>query len=235
MGRGSIGLFTAGALWLALWRGKVRLVGLLPVVAAAVPLVFLEAPDILVSGDGRHVGITGETEGSLLVLRDARSDFARDNLTELAGMSGAVLPMAQWPGARCSRDFCAITLHRADRDWHLLLSRSREMTEERALAAACDRADIVISDRWLPRSCQPAALKVDRDTLSRTGGLAIDLKSGRVSTVAEDQGEQGWWLGAAAKPSRRSYSGQQNREKPPLIRGATQVDPSRSMTRPNDT
>lgn len=216
MGKGSIALFTVGALWLALWRGRVRLVGLLPIMVAVIPLALLEPPDILVSGDGRHVGITGEADGSLLVLREARSDFARDNLTELAGMNGTMLPMAQWPRAHCSRDFCAIVLHRAGREWHLLLSRTREMTGERALAAACDRADIVISDRWLPQSCKPAMLKVDRRMLSRTGGLAIDLESGIVHTVAEDQGEHGWWQSVVAKTMRRSISQKLVTEKPPI-------------------
>lgn len=216
MGRGSIALFTVGALWLALWRGRVRLVGLLPITVAVVPLALLEPPDILVSGDGRHVGITGEADGGLLVLREARSDFARDNLTELAGMNGAMLSIAQWPDARCSRDFCAITLYRAGREWNLLLSRTREMAGERALAAACDRADIVISDRWLPRSCKPAMLKIDRRMLSRTGGLSIDLVSGRIRTVAEDQGEHGWWRGAGTKIMRRSFLPQLGAEKPPI-------------------
>jgi len=195
MGKGSIALFTIGGLWLALWRGPVRLAGLLPVVAGVVTLALLERPDIMVAGDGRHVGIVGEADRTLLVLRDMRSDYARENLTELAGMDGSVLPMARWPNAQCSRDFCAITLHRGGRDWRLLLSRSRNMTEERALAAACDRADIVISDRWLPRSCRPAVLKADRRLLSRTGGIAIDLEKRSIRSVAEDQGEHGWWQG----------------------------------------
>jgi competence protein ComEC len=207
MGKGSIALFTIGGLWLALWRGPVRLAGFLPVMAGAIMLTVLTPPDILVSGDGRHVGIVGEAERTLLVLRDARSDYARDNLTELAGMDGAVLPMAKWPNAQCSRDFCAITLHRGGRDWRLLLSRSREMTEERALAAACERADIVISDRWLPRSCRPAVLRADRRLLSHTGGLAIDLETRRIHAVAEDQGEHGWWQGARTAPFRNSSSG----------------------------
>lgn len=207
MGKGSIALFTAGGLWLALWRGRVRLAGLVPVMAGIVTLFLLEPPDIMVSGDGRHVGIVGEAERTLLVLRDARSDYARDNLTELAGMDGAVLPMAKWPNAQCSREFCAITLHRGGRPWRLLLSRSREMTEERALAAACERADIVISDRWLPRSCRPAVLKADRRLLSRSGGLAIDLEKRRIHAVAEDQGEHGWWQGRRREPPRRKAGG----------------------------
>ncbi|MFA7602739.1 MAG: hypothetical protein WCY29_07000, partial [Novosphingobium sp.] len=45
--------------------------------------------------------------------------------------------------------------------------------------------------------CRPALLKADRRLLSRTGGLAIDLEKRRVRTVAETQGEHGWWRGAA--------------------------------------
>jgi competence protein ComEC len=192
IGRASMMLFVAGGLWLALWRGRVRLWGLAPVLVATASLGLLHAPDILVSGDGHHVGITGEGN-ELLVLRDERSDFARDNLTELAGMDGDLRQLADWPGARCSRDFCAVELQRGGRAWHLLIGRGRDMVPERELAAVCDRADIVISDRWLPRSCRPAMLKADRRLLSRTGGLAIDLAARRVETVAQTQGEHGWW------------------------------------------
>ncbi|MBW8754337.1 MAG: ComEC/Rec2 family competence protein [Sphingomonadales bacterium] len=202
MGRGSIALFVAGGLWLALWRGHLRLWGLVPVLVATVSLVTLRPPDILVSGDGRHVGITGE-QGKLLVLRDERSDFARDNLTELAGMDGELRQLADWPGARCNRDFCVVLLRRAGRDWRLLLGRGRDAVPERELAAACDHADIVVSDRWLPISCHPAMLKADRRLLSRSGGLAIDLASRRVTTVAETQGEHGWWRVESERPRYR--------------------------------
>jgi competence protein ComEC len=204
MGRGAIILFVAGGLWLALWRGRVRLWGLVPVIAATLSLILLRPPDILVSGDGHHVGITGGPN-ELLVLREERGDYARENLTELAGMRGPVRQIADWPGARCSQDFCAIELHRAGRDWRLLLGRGRDPVPERALYAACERADIVISDRWLPRSCRPALLKADRHLLSRTGGLAIDLAHRRVDTVAETQGEHGWWAPDVSAPSLRAH------------------------------
>ncbi len=192
MGRGSIALFVAGGLWLALWRGRLRLWGLGPVLIATTSLAFLRPPDILVSGDGRHVGIT-DGRGDLLVLREAKSDFARDNLTELAGMDGVLRPLAEWPGATCGPDFCAVELTRAGRTWRLLIGRGRDRVPERELAAACDRADIVLSDRWLPRSCHPALLIADRNVLERSGGLAIDLDRRSVTTVAETQGEHGWW------------------------------------------
>ena len=200
MGATSFAVFLAGALWLALWRGRVRLWGLVPALAALVSLAMLRPADILVSGDGQHVGITGAASDRLLVLREGRSTFARDNLTEIAGMAGEVVPLAAWPGARCSADFCAMDLPRGGRTWHLLIGRGHDMVPERELAAACERVDIVISDRWLPRSCQPRMLKADRNLLGQTGGLAIDLANRRISTVAEGQGAHGWWRTAPERP-----------------------------------
>ncbi|WP_425334343.1 ComEC/Rec2 family competence protein [Pelagerythrobacter marensis] len=196
MGLGTIALFVAGGLWLALWRGKARLLGLAPAaIAAALLIAATPAPDVLVSSDGRHVGIAGEGD-RLLVLRDSRSAYARDNLRELAGLQGEPIPLAQWPGARCSRDFCVLTIRRDGRPWTLLMARSRTLVEERALAAACDRADVVVADRFLPRSCRPRWLKADRRLLERTGGLALYLDRPRMVSGAESQGEHGWWRGA---------------------------------------
>lgn len=187
-------LFTAGGLWLALWTGKARRWGVFPACLAVLMMVRAQPPDILISSDGRHVGITGEGD-RLLVLREGRSDYSRDNLLEMAAMDGEPATLEQWSGARCSTDFCAITIARGGRDWSLLMSRSRSRIEERALAAACTRADIVVADRWLPQSCQPRWLKADRRYLERNGGLAIHLADRRIDTVAQGQGQHGWWRG----------------------------------------
>ncbi len=194
MGDGTLALFVAGGLWLALWRGRARLWGLVPAALATLLLAATPAPDVLISSDGRHVGIAGEGE-RLLVLRDSRSDYARDNLLELAGTEGEPVPLAEWPGAQCSRDFCVLSLDRDGRTWHLLMARSRERIGERALAAACERSDIVVADRRLPRSCRPRWLKADRRLLSRTGRLSLYLAEERFETVAASQGEHGWWRG----------------------------------------
>lgn len=61
------------------------------------------------------------------------------------------------------------------------------------LAAACDRSDIVIAGRYLPFSCRPKWLKARRNLLNNTGGLTIYLADERFATVAEGQGDHGWW------------------------------------------
>jgi competence protein ComEC len=193
-------LFIAGSLWLALWKGRYRLLGFVPAATATVMLMATQIPDVLISNDGRNVGITMTDERSderrLLSLRDSRSSYTRDNLLELASVKSEPTPIAEWEGAECSTEFCVLTIERGGRDWSLLMARNRDLVEERALAAACERADIVIADRWLPSSCNPRWLKADRNLLTKTGGLAITLSDERITTVASGQGEHGWWRGA---------------------------------------
>ena len=43
------------------------------------------------------------------------------------------------------------------------------------MAEACAAADVVVSDRWLPRECVGRWLTIDRDSLAASGGLAIYL------------------------------------------------------------
>ncbi|MEP7223098.1 MAG: ComEC/Rec2 family competence protein [Novosphingobium sp.] len=214
MGQGAFALFLAGSLWLALWHGKTRLWGFGPVLAGTALLATITPPDLLISGDGRHVGITGLAANELVVLRESRSDYARDNLTELAGMRGAVALIDDWPGAHCSKEFCALEIERGGRQWHLLLSRGTDLVPFTDLVSACAAADIV-ADRRLPAACRPHILKADRNLLDRTGGLAIDLDRGRIDTVAANEGRHGWWQPTIRTP----YSGGRARR---------QIDPAGS-------
>jgi len=210
MGAGRLVLFMAGGLWLALWQGCVCYLGLVPMVVGAASLALLRPPDLLVSNDGRHVAIT-QGEGELLMLRGAKEGYAQDSLTELAGGQRTVRALAQAPGARCNQDFCALDLDRNGRTWRLLVSRGRDHVPIPALAAACERADIVISERWLPRACRPRWLRADRALLSRTGGLTINLSHGTVTSVAQTQGRHGWWRGRDARRGGESRGGSEGR------------------------
>ncbi len=202
MGQGTFMLFVLGGLWLALWRGRVRLLGLVPALIGLVLLSLVRVPDLLISGDGRHVGITGEAGEELLVLRESRSDYTRDNLLETAGMSGETRLLDDWRGARCNAGYCAIELRRGARKWQVLMVRGNDFIAERELAAACERAEIVVAARFLPFSCRPRWLKADRRMLGQTGGLTVDLENAAIVSVAEGQGEHGWWH--PAEPFRRS-------------------------------
>ncbi len=220
LGSGAFVLFIMGGIWLAFWRGIGRLWGLLPVTMAMFSLLTLRAPDLLISADGHHLGITlqgqsegrgasGDDEGRLLVLHPSRSDFTRENLLEAAGMRGEPVALDTWQAADCNDDFCAIVLHRRGRRWDLLVSRSRNYPAERDLAAACQRSDIVISERWLPRSCKPRWLKIDKRFLQRQGGVLLWLDQPHMETVAQSQGHHGWFqpITNPPKPRQRKADG----------------------------
>ncbi len=192
MGLTSILLFVGGGLWLALWSSRMRLLGLLPVCVASLSLAWTSHPDILITRDGRQVGITTD-DGRLISLRAPRSSFAQDSLIELAGVAATPIAMTDWPEANCSDEFCVLRIVRDGRPWSALLTRNRVRVEERALAAACERVDIVVADRVLPRSCRPLWLKADKRMLDHAGGMSIYLAEPRIVSVADTQGEHGWW------------------------------------------
>ena len=95
--------------------------------------------------------------------------------------------------ARCGRDSCFMDLRRGGRSWRILATRSGQRIDWRALTRACAEADIVVSDRWLPRGCAPRWLKLDRKALEKTGGVAIYLGGEPwTATVADRVGRHPW-------------------------------------------
>lgn len=184
-------LFIAGGLWLGLWSGSVRWAGFVPIAVALALLMSQRPADLLISGDGRHVALAA-TEDTVLLLRQGRSDYTRSNLEEIAGI-GSSRPIDDWPGAQCNKSFCSIALARGGRIVTLLFARGRDFVDIAPLATACRSADIVVADRRLPRSCRPRWIKLDREMLRQTGGVAINLANGTMRTVAQGQGHHGWY------------------------------------------
>lgn len=187
------GLFVGGMLWLALWHGRVRLWGLVPALVAIVSLTWLQPPDVLISGDGRNVGITGIAGRALVILRDGQGGRTGEAMLESAGLSGPVTPLATWQGARCSEGFCALDLDRGGRRWRLLIARGKGDAEPVPWEQACAQADIVVAPEKLYGACRPRLIKADRAALLRSGGLALDLEHLSVTTVAQSMGAHPWW------------------------------------------
>lgn len=188
---GAYALIAAGGLWLALWRTRWRLLGLAPSLAGAAWALATPAPDLLVTGDGRHVAIR-TARGDLALLRDRVGDYVRDTLAENAGSHDDPLLLSEQPDARCTRDACLVVRESGGRRWRILATRSPYLPPWRRLIAACRDADIVISDRRLPRGCVPRWLLLDRPALARTGGLALTLASGRMTTVRTPGDRHPW-------------------------------------------
>jgi len=188
---GAYAMMAAGGLWLALWRTRWRRLGLAPLAAGAAWALATPAPDLLVTGDGRHVAVR-TPGGGVAMLRDRAGDYTRNMLAENGGVDGEPEFLADRPEARCSRDLCLVERRTASGVWRILATRSAYLVPIGEIVAACRAADIVVSERRLPRTCRPRWLKLDRETLAATGGVAITLATGRVETVFSPGDEHPW-------------------------------------------
>ncbi|KQN72121.1 competence protein ComEC [Sphingomonas sp. Leaf62] len=208
---GAFALMVAGGLWIALWRTAIRRWGLVPLVIGALWALATPAPDLLVTGDGRHLALATPA-GGMAILRDRAGDYVRSTLGEGGGVEGELPPLSDQPGVKCSADLCIATRQAGDRRWTIVATRSGYSVPWAELVAACRHAHIAVSDRRLPAACTPRWLKLDRTTLARTGGVAISLADARVTTV-RGGGQHPWEVPQTIAPPRPPYRERRNGRK----------------------
>lgn len=169
---GAYALMALGGLWIALWRTRARRWGLVPVALGGIWALATPSPDLLVTGDGRHLVLRMD-DGQLAILRDRAGDYVRDTMGENAGFDGDLPALADHRDARCSPDVCVAELVRGGRRWRIAATRSGYLMPWAETIALCRAVDIVVADRRLPPACTPRWLKLDRVALATTGGVAI--------------------------------------------------------------
>jgi competence protein ComEC len=196
-------LMVIGGIWACLWTRRWRLLGLAPFAIGAVAAAAAASPDILVTGDGRHLAVVS-SDGTPLILRDRAGDYVRSLLAEASGFDGDPGDLGSRPFSECSYDACVALIDKGETRWRLLATRSAYQIDWNTLTQACAKADIVVSDRRLPRGCVPHWLKLDPQMLRRTGGMAIYLGSNpRVDSVADRVGAHPWAQTGVTPRSRR--------------------------------
>lgn len=184
-------LMIFGGLWFGLLKSRICIAGLLPVAIGFGAMLSAPRPDILVTADGKHVALSGQ-DGRITLLRARTGDYIRDMMLESMGALVDPVDIEKWPDANCSPDICVIQIRKGTRMWSLMATRTAYPIPELEMAAACRRADIVVSDRRLPASCQPKWLKADRNMLSESGGLAFYLANGVVHSVNDETANRPW-------------------------------------------
>jgi competence protein ComEC len=187
----------SGALLFGLLKTKMRFAGAGIFIAGLAAMIAAPRPDILVTGDGKHLAIVDQN-GEIAFLRAKAGDFVADMLLEKAGTTAEVTPIENWPGVRCTSDICILTINSNARQWRILATRTPYQVPSLEMAAACSRVDIVISDRWLPKSCAPQWIKADRNMLQDTGGLAFYLANNKVTSVHQNSAHTPWVQAARA-------------------------------------
>jgi competence protein ComEC len=190
MPNGAFALMLVAGLWLCLWRGSVRWLGALLFVPGAAWAGLTAAPDLLVTGDGRHIALR-DAGGQFYLLRPRAGDYVRDMIGSVAA-DQRLAALDHMPQARCNADLCVAEIEARGRRWRLLATRSPYLVDRKAMVHACTTADIVVSDRRLPKGCVPRWLKADRLMLEGTGGLAIRLDPPAVEMVRQPGDEHPW-------------------------------------------
>ncbi len=181
----------AGGIWLCLWTTRWRLFGFVPVAIGAIGAATAPVADLLITGDGRHLAVVDH--GVPYILRDHSGDYVRSLLAEASAYDGDPEVLDDDLASDCSRDACVALLRHGTAEWQLLATRSAYRIRWSVMTDACASADIVVSDRRLPKGCQPRWLKLDSQELAQTGGVAIYLgPHPRVDSVAERVGAHPW-------------------------------------------
>ncbi|HWW56507.1 MAG TPA: ComEC/Rec2 family competence protein [Sphingopyxis sp.] len=185
-------LAVSGGLWLLLWQSDWRRLGAIPLLVGMIALLVQPRPDILVTGDGRHIA-AALPDGGYALLRDRAGDYVRDTMAEAAGVDAPLAALADLDHVECNRDFCRWRQGAGNAVRVILASRGRDRIEGSDMAAACAAADIVISDRWLPHECAGRWMTIDRDSLTETGGLALYLDETPEAVSALRAGDEHPW------------------------------------------
>jgi competence protein ComEC len=189
----ALALFVLAGLWLSLWRGRWRWLGLAPLPIAAVLTALHPPPDLLISADGAVVAIR-DGSGALRLSHSRKGGIAVETWLERNGQRARL----SWPipeqGGGCDGEGCRAEVK--GRRVALALTPA-------AAAEECGRADLLISSRFLKRGRCQGTLLIDRSALWRAGPHALWLtqEGVRVRTVRAFRGERPWVVDRSRPPS----------------------------------
>lgn len=186
-------LVVAGMLWAVLWRGWLRLGGMVFILAGAWLVATVPEPDVLVSGGGRLAAVRGD--GGQLVFSSARREVFVRREWMRRDARGPDDKGQTWPGAGdpgrdgLTCDAAACLYRTRGRTVSFVRSRS-------ALAEDCAAADVVIAmDLSIKAKDCRAPIVVDRWDLRDKGTHALYIGGdGKIilRNVAEERGDRPW-------------------------------------------
>jgi len=183
----SLWLLTIGGLWLCLWRRRWRFAGL-PVALAGLLLGPGPEPDLLMSEDGRVLGLRDQ-QGQVHVASARIDRFVTDTWARRGGQEGATKWVASAEesamGLGCQTGLCR---------WRKGPWRIALVSDERRLDEACASADIVLSTVDAQARCRGPRLVIDRRDAWHDGAQALwlDDRSVRRETANAVRGDRPW-------------------------------------------
>jgi len=181
-------MLVLGLLWLILWQGRARLLGLAPAALALALWPMTERPALLIADTGGLVGLL--TEGGRAVSKARGDGFAASSWLENDGDGADQKAAAARAGFGGDRGQVTFRLANV-RAVHLT---GRGATDR--LAEACAGADLVIlaGRAELSTPGGGGCRIIDRDTLAKSGAVAVHAgeEGLRLVSVADSTGRRLW-------------------------------------------
>ncbi|MFH1158932.1 MAG: ComEC/Rec2 family competence protein [Pseudomonadota bacterium] len=175
-----------GGLWICLWRGKMRWLGALPILAGMIAIPMTPRADVLISEDGKLFAARDD-KGILRISSGRAEKFVREAWIAREGGEGFAFWTEKDPSVSCDGDACLY--RRKDK----LVSFVKEYA---ALRDDCAAADVVVSALYIKRSlCPKPGLLLAKSALRYQGAHALYFGgdgSITVRTVAGERGERLW-------------------------------------------
>jgi competence protein ComEC len=176
-------LMSFGGLWIGLWRGRSRWVGLVGIVGGLAYAWSAKPPDLLIARDGMTAAIRTPA-GKLMFFQPPEDKFSA---AEWLKRDGDARPVGAALGTKIDGIVC---------DAHACTGRSRSLLIADVFAgspssAICATAAVVIGAMPSDGGCIGPTLVIDQLKVMQAGGEAIWLDSSMRPVVRTVQGERG--------------------------------------------
>ncbi|HET7334897.1 MAG TPA: ComEC/Rec2 family competence protein [Rhizomicrobium sp.] len=176
-----------GGLWMAIWRGNWRWLGIAPVALGLVLAFTNVPPDVLISRDGATIAVRNGN-GKLGFLHAIKDDYTAQSWLKRDGDARAPDAAMAKPedGVMCDGYSCVVR-----RGGDVLIAAPRRLD---AMAEDCAAAQIVIASFPTRHRCKGPQLVIDRFDVARNGATALWLGSGTptIKTARDVRGERPW-------------------------------------------
>ena len=179
-----------GGLWLCLWRTRMRMFGVLPILMGlTLGSASNHRPDMIIDGRGRVVAIQTQ-DGTMSISTHRRARFTVDAWRRHSGLNSEP---DSW-------DFSGKAIHTGLRcDIHGCRYKTRDQTitvsfDESTLIEDCNKSDIIVALVPIRVSCAGVSKKVDWFDLWRHGTHAIYIQPEKtiIRTVNQVRGDRPW-------------------------------------------
>ncbi len=177
---GALVAMSLGGLWIAIWRGRWRWLGLAPILLGAALAWFAPLPDMLVAPDARTIAIRGD-DGRLAFVRKPADKFIAREWLRRDGDGRDIADAVGMPRLRCDGVGCVVKSGAV-----IALSLKPE-----ALQDDCLRAQVLVSA--VVANCKGPAVVIGRDAAAAGEGWQVTLSQiPSAVSVRQMRGDRPW-------------------------------------------